>query len=236
MNRLTDWNCGLLPDGLELIGNAKDAASGIRILSERTGILRFCFLPVFDPQEESLSGFLLKRDRAFRTLSDLLPSGLRLIPSARMMLPSDGVLPNDPKLKKLCIPGTDCLPITFFLWDDPRSIENRLAWLVRHSGFSILLPSAERIFSVFPRDVADRIFGLPGMVYQFSYSALRDENILKLLDQLLSRKAPILFGSSVKTPAEAARFDLAYDLELARTHFDRFAFETLFFSNRYIQK
>ena len=231
MNRFTDWNCGLLPIGLELIGNAQDAASGIKILSERTGMRRFCFLPAFDPQEESLSAFLLKRDRAIRELSGLLPSCFQLIPAARMNLPSDGLLPNDPKLKKLCIPGTDCLPVTFFLWDDPGETENRLAKLVRHSGFSILLPSAERILSTFPQDVSERIFRLPGMVYQFSYSALREEKILKLLDQLLCRKAPVLFGSSVETPAQAARFDLAFELEPARAHFDRLSFERLFYSD-----
>ena len=228
MNRFTDWNCGLLPDGLELLGNAKDAVSGLRILSERTGFLRFCFLPVFDPQEASLSEFLFRRDRAIRMLSDQLPENFRLIPSARMMLPPDGILSNDPKWKKLCIPKTDYLPVTFFLWDSPVAIENRLAKLTRHSGFAILLPSAERILSVFPKDVSDRIFRLPGMVYQFSYSALRDEKVLAILNLLLNRKAPILFGSSVSTPAQAARFDLEYDLELARAHFDRLSFETLF--------
>ena len=96
MNCLTDWNCGLLPNGLELIGSVPDAVSALRILSERSGIHRFCFLPVFDPEQESLSAFLLKRDRAIRTLSARLPTGFRLLAAARIVLPRDGVLPDDP--------------------------------------------------------------------------------------------------------------------------------------------
>lgn len=236
MNRFTDWNCGLLPNGMELLGSVRDAASGLRILSERTGIFRFCFLPVFDPKDESLSCFLLRRDRAIHELSELLPKEFRLISSARMMLPRDGILPNDPKLKRLCIPKTNCLPLTFFLWDDPIEIENRLAKLVYHSDFSILLPAAERILSIFPQEVSERIFRLPGTVYQFSFTSLREETVLTVLDRLLRRKAPVLFGSSVMTPAQAARFDLDYDLQIARTRFDRFDFDALFYSNRFISK
>ncbi len=234
MKHFTDWNCGLLPNGLELLGKARDAALGLRILSERTGISRFCFLPAFDPHEESLVTFLQRRDDAVHALSPLLPADFRLIPSARILLPSNGILPDDPKLKKLCIPKTNCLPVTFFLWDSPIAVENRIAGLVHHSAYSILLPSAERILSIFPKDVSERIFRLPNVTYQFSYASLADEQTRGLLRHLMNRKAHVLFGSSVQTPAEAARFDLPYYLEIAKNHFNSIEYETLFFSDRLI--
>ena len=60
MKVFTDWNCRLLPGFPDQIATPESAAEALAALHEQTGISRFSFLPVFDPESDSVSAFRIR--------------------------------------------------------------------------------------------------------------------------------------------------------------------------------
>lgn len=206
MKMLTDWNCHLLPMMGEWITAPKDTREALLLLNARTGIRRFCMMAEFDCEKDSLSCFLLARDRAMREILPLLPDGFHVFAGGYLRL-RQGVS-GIPGLRKLCLPRTALLPV-LLPWTG-LSRELALEWnrLLYHTAVHPLVMETDHfVCGGFPREAVKRLLGLEHVAYQFSYLSLRDPAVRDAVRQLTERRATVLFGTGVNSPGSAAYYD-----------------------------
>ena len=203
----TDWNCRLLPGFSDHVGNARNAASALTLLHEHSGISHFSFFPEFDPLCESVSAFKIRIDLALKALQSLLTFPAVLFASA-----SARICPNLAEyrdLRRFCLPKTDFLPISLPIVPE-NQVENEVARIARYAPFRPLLMNAHLLPIFYPSDVLKRLFRLPGIAVQFSFSSLETDKNDRILHELLARKVPVLLGSGVNSREKAALLDFPY--------------------------
>ena len=233
MRAFADWNCKLLPMMHDLIANPSDAAQALSAL-KKLGISRFCMMPEFDCQQESLSLFLLNRDRALREIHKQMPENA-FITSAATLLLTEGCHEVQ-GLRKLCIPQTNYLPIKLPLSLDVNWLAHEFNQFLYHLPFRLLLMNFDTYSLFYPSEVLDRLLNLPNVAYQFNYRALADPNMRIQLKRLLMRHAPILFGTSVNSVMKAYYYEFSHYIGVAKQHFTEFECDDLFFRKKIYQK
>lgn len=234
MNAYTDWSCRLLPMMRDCLSNPKDSAEALSVLRERCGITRFCMMPEFDCRSESVSGFLVRRERAMQELKTLLPDGLWIrAAGASLLCPG---LSEAVGLHKLYIPGTPYLPLRLPLQPNQPWAATELNRLLYHTKHQLLLLSFHLYEKLYPPDLYQRLLELPGAAYQFSYQSLILPEIQAVLHKLIQRNVPILFGTSVNSLSKACYYELDYFLQVASEQFTAYEYDTLFFQKRIYRK
>ena len=78
MRAYSDWNCRLLPMMGDLIANPENSIRSMKLLKEKFGLSHFCMMPEFDCTQESISAFLIRRDRASKALQAGLPKDIKI--------------------------------------------------------------------------------------------------------------------------------------------------------------
>ena len=233
MKAFTDWNCRLLPGFPDQIATPERAADALAVLHERTGINRFSFLPIFDPESDSVSAFRIRSERSLKALQSLLRFPATLFASASVRLLPD--LSEYLDLRQFFLPKTDYLPISLPLAPD-EWIENALAELSRHASFRILLTNAHLLPVFYPQPLMERILNLPNLAFQFSFQSLLDPKNDRFLHPLLDRRVPILVGSGVNSIEKAYRLNLIAVVSAVRSRFYPFEADEIFFGKRIFRK
>lgn len=171
----------------------------------------------FDCRVESLPCFLLRRDRAMRELQSVLQTGFQIGAGGYAKLCLG--LSEIPGLRKLCLPGTDLLPI-LLPWNESTA-ETAVEWNrhLYHSPFRLLLMEFDHFLHAYPQDETDRLLRLDRIAYQFNYLSLSDPKIQRALRFLRERNAPVLFGTGVNSPGSAAYYDFRSACTCAETVF-----------------
>ena len=219
MNCLTDWNCRLLLRGDPLLGDHAELVRAFFLCVERFGIKRFCMMPTFDPQAESVARFLLRRERMQESLTPLLPSGARLRMGASVLL-SPG-LHAEQDLHKLTLPASHYLPLDLPIgeWADWLDLEiNRLLYRAKKR---LLFLSVERYPIFYPKDVLDRLMRIPNAVYQFNYRALADPASVALIRSLLHQGTTVLLGTATEDPYKLGFYEMEHYLTSADASLSR---------------
>lgn len=234
MNAYTDWSCRLLPMMRDCLSNPKDSAEALSILRERCGITRFCMMPEFDCRLESVSGFLVRRERSVQALKELLPDGFWIrAAGASLLCPS---LSEAIGLHKLYIPGTPYLPLRLPLQQNQPWVAAELNRLLYHTNHQLLLLSFDLYAMFYPPDLYQRLLELHGTAYQFSYQSLILPEIQAVLHRLIQRNVPILFGTSVNSLSKACYYEFDSFLQAAAEHFTAYERDILFFQKRIYRK
>lgn len=229
-----DWNCRLLPGMFEHVWTAEECLKVLSLLSERTTINRFCFMPDYDCSAESVSVFLIRLQRALDEVQPLLPKNLHVCACGRAaLLPG---LSQTEHLDRLILPRTDYLPIFLPLTGYRDYMDVELNRLLYHSKFRLLFTSFDHYPVLYPPDMIDRLIRLPNVAYQFNYKSLSNPQMIQTLKVLLQRNAPILFGTSVNCMEKAAFYDFYSYLNSANKEFNEFERDDLFFSRRIYRK
>ena len=155
MKGYVDWNCGLLPHMHGQISDTDEALEVLSLLSRQFDIHRFCMMPDFDSQKETVSMFLLRRFRAEKQINDRLPKDVGVRYSGRALLNPDLHLTEC--LKKLCIFGGRFLPLQLPIGEYADWIDLELNRLLYKARVGLLLTSCEWYPIFYPKDVLDRL-------------------------------------------------------------------------------
>ena len=180
MRSYVDWNCQLFPHMCGQISDPSEAAESLCLLSERFGIRRFCMMPDFDSQKETVSMFLLRRFRAARELEGRLPKEIRVRYAGRALINPD--LYQTERLKKLCVFGGRFLPVLLPIGEYADWIDLELNHLLYKTQVGLLLTSCELYPIFYPKEALERLFRIENAIYQFNYRALAEPSLCRLID------------------------------------------------------
>ena len=109
MRSLVDWNSHLLPCMREYITDPQISVQVMQEMFERFGIDTFCMTSDFDASVETVPMFLLRMERAKKTLKQYLDKSFKVKCFASvLLLPKLSLIPD---LDKLLVFGNQMLPI-----------------------------------------------------------------------------------------------------------------------------
>ncbi len=217
----------------EHITSPKDSVACMHLLREKFGISKFYMISDYDCREESVAMFRLRQKRAEEELRSCLPKEIRIeTAGCALVLPDVSQMIG---LQKLRLPKTDYLPIRLSLSRDANARLLELNRLLYHFPLRPLFLSFDQYEKTCPKEEIERLLSIPYAAYQFSYRSLADPMNRAKIRFLLKKRAPILFGTEISSPKEAAYYELDYYLECAKREFTVFEFETLFFQKKIFQ-
>ena len=230
MRVYTDWECRLLPMMGELISNPADSAKALSILKTKFGLTRFCMTPEFDCEKDSVASFLIRREKAFAELSQLISNEFRIrLGCAVLVVPG---LSEVREIKKLLLPKTKFLPIRlpYFPSEETPKELNRLFY---HLPYHVLFLSFDSYLNFYPYEDLLRWVNLPDVAFQFNYSAMEDPRAIELLKRLLQRNATIFFGTGINSYGKACYYEFDHYIHLASRHFNEYQRDLLFFPKKH---
>ena len=226
MKTYSDWNCRLLPMMGDLIADPNDSIRAMLFLKDKFGLSRFCMMPEFDCTQESISAFLIRRDKAWDTLRHKLTRDIHVMLGASATVVEG--LSQEVGLKKLILPNTNLFPIRlpFFPTNETAKELNRLLY---HFPYRILLLSFDTYLNVFPMDEINRWISLPNVAYQWNYKALKNPLARDLIKMQLSQNATVLFGTELYSYGKACFYELDHFLKIASEDFNDYQLDHMFF-------
>ncbi len=229
MRAYTDWNCRLLPMMGELVANPQDSAKALLILKEKFGLTRFCMMPEFDCEKDSVANFLIRREKAF---SELLPHisnefHIRLGCAASVV----SGLSETRDIRKLLLPKTNLLPIKlpYFPSEETPKELNRLLY---HLPYRLLFLSFDSYLNFYPHEDLLRWVELSNVAFQFNYGAMDDPRAIEVLKRLLQRNATVFFGTGINSYGKACYYEFDHYIDLATQNFSEYECDLLFFPKK----
>ena len=205
MKERIDWSCHLLPHMRERVETPEEAVEAMHALASGCGITRFCLTPRYDAEDEPISVFLLRRDRARRELEAILPPEYKLIYGAEVVL--SPILHELDGLEKLCLGGTNRLPIALPLTDYNEGIDLELNRLLFKRHLKLLLLHFERYVALYPSKAIEKLTRIEDVAIEFHYRALTDADCCAVIRSLLRRNRTVLLGTGVASPEDAWQYD-----------------------------
>ena len=180
----------------------------------------------YDASKESVSAFLLRRDRSLGILQSRLPAELTLIASGGVLLSPNVSEVND--LNRLTFSKDMPLPISMPLGAYADWMDTELNHLLYKRHFSLMFLSFERCILLYPPETVQKLLRIPHAVYQFGFHALAETKAVKCISALLENGATVLFGSGINTPEKLSTFDLDHYVASAKSHLDRSEIQQIF--------
>lgn len=221
-----DWNCRLLPMMGELIANPKDSTKALSILKEKFGLTHFCMMPEFDCEKDSVSNFIIQREKAFFEISPLISNEFRIqLGCAALVAPG---LSEIQGIRKLLLSKTNLLPIKlpYFPSEETPKELNRLLY---HTPYQLLFLSFDSYLNFYSYEDMLRWTELPDVAFQFNYCAMEDPRAIELLKRLLQRNATIFFGTGITSYGKACYYEFDHYIDLASRYFSEYQRDLLFF-------
>ncbi len=224
-----DWNCKLLSDIHEFHIPPKDTITALTWLEQRFGLNCFCFNPTFRADMDSVASFLAHRESAINALLQSakdtahdLASPIKILAGVSVDL-SQG-LHDTYQLDRLKIPfGTErYLPIKLPMceYSDWIDLElNRLLYTAKHK---LLFLSFEIACILYPREIIEKLLRVPGAIYQFNYSSLANPKTCEIINNLIGKRAIVLFGTSLNVIGKIYHYELDYFLDSAQEEYKDF--------------
>lgn len=213
----------------DLVTNPEETVRSLCFLNEKFGLTHFCMMPEFDCKQESVSAFLIRREKSLGTIKDQLPSNIRISLGASVLM-SEGIS-EEINLKKLLLPGTDLFPIQlpYFPTGEIAAELNRLLY---HFPYRILFLSFDSYLDFYSGGDIERWLNLPNIAYQWNYSALENSRAREMLKFLLSRNSTVLFGTGLRSYGKACYYEFDHYLSLASKHFSDYEIDRMFFPKK----
>ena len=217
----------------DLIASSQDAKTALEALNG-LGIQRFCMMPEFDARIESVSFFLLRREKFMQELRQILPTHMRLERAACVSLSNH--VHKTPKLSKLCIPKTNYLPISLPLAPESDWLAVEINQLLYHSDLRLVFMNFDLYPIFYKEQFLQKLLALPHAAYQFNYKSLTNPLIRDYLKYLLQRNATVLFGTSVNSIGKASYYEFEYYIQTAHKYFSQYECDTLFYQRKIYRK
>ncbi len=227
MNQWIDWNCRLLPTGLFPEQAAQANAQAIHQMHERYGFSRFCMMADFDHTKESVSEFLLRRDRSLSLLKHALPtpSGIHLSAGCAVLLSPRVSEVRDLARLKLC--KTEYLALSMPLCAYADWMDTELNHLLYRQRLPLLFLSFERCMLLYPQDITEKLLRIPHAVFQFAFKSLCDKRVINTVARILEKGGTVLLGSAINSFEKLFGFDFDYYAQCAAQNLDVADFQHL---------
>lgn len=223
-----DWNCRLLPGMREGTESAEEAIALLRKLKEDSGILRFCMMPQFDPAQESVRAFLLRRQNAKERLMEALPEKIYIRVCAAMLL-SEGCSELQGLEKLTLLPGLLPLRPPIAAWTD--WMDKEMNHLLFRRRLTPLFLSFELSTILYSNEIVLKMMRIPNAAFQFSFRSLTDPAVCRIIHTLLQENHTVLLGSGIRHQQKAEDYDIAHYLFRAEDHLSPADRNTLLNSN-----
>ena len=211
-----DWNCHLLPAMRERITDLTETVEAMKILSERFSLKRFCMMPDYDSQKETISMFLLRRFRSQEMLEPFIPKDFKIRYAGRALLNPE--LYKTEGLEKLCVFKEKYLPLLLPVGEYADWIDLELNRLLYKSRFKLFLTSCELYPIFYPDNVLERLFRMENTIYQFNYKSLSEPSLCCLISSLIRKNKTVLLGTSLDFLPKTWQYDLNYYLSASEEH------------------
>lgn len=202
MRRLWDFQCNLLPGFSEVIRTPEESSEILLSFYEKFGISYFYMMPAFDACADNSAIFLLRFQKSFDRLNEILPEQIKIFASPSVYLTPEIKTLN---LKPFLIPKTKILPVRLPPIPDHPEMATALNHVLYHTEFIPLFLSFDKSQALYPPETIDRMLHLKRVLFQFRYQAFSDGNLRKTIRFLFDNQMPIFFGSDINS-LENARF------------------------------
>ena len=234
-DRYIDWNCHLLPDSHDVVEDTADVKQALFYLSSHHQIQAFSMMPSFLSRVESVSAFLIRRDKAIKSLLDTpsqSSSSIKILSGASVLL--DEGLYEVQNLNKLTVPfgSHRYLPIQLPLSEHADWIDYEINRILYKAEMRILFLSFDICCILYPESIIEKFTRISNAVYQFGYRSLTDERICRVISSLLHRNATVLLGSSLNSTDKVYHYDLQYYLDKSKQYFSMADYAVLMKSNQ----
>ena len=217
-----DWNCHLLSDSHDIVEAPDDILQALSYLCAHHRLRAFSMMPTFLSRVDSVSAFLIRRDKAIKALLDAPSqpkSPIKILSGASVAL--DEGLYEIHNLNKLTVPlGLHrYLPIQLPLSEHADWIDYEINRILYKAEMRILFLSFDLYCILYPESMIEKLTRISSAAYQFSYHSLTDERVCRVVSNLLHRNATVLLGTSLHSSNKAYHYDLEYYLNEAKQHF-----------------
>ncbi len=156
---------------------------------------RAVLTPHFDPDSESITSFLGRRqiaERHFRESASL--SRFRYLLSAEVAIVPG--IAHDSKIEKLLIPHTRYLPISLPVGRLDTYIIRELAHMLHKRKIKPIICQTERHFLFYSKEDYERLITLPYTTFLFSAPSMADSKIFQEVLRLHVRGHEVMIGSN----------------------------------------
>lgn len=222
---LVDACCQLLHSMGGRIANPRMTAETMQLLCDRFSVRRFCMMPLYNAEEETVKHFLSRRRAAIEDLRPQLPKGLHTDILARVLL--SPALYQTEDLDRLVVLKSRYLPIFLPLIPYAEWMEEEINHLLYKAGMDLLFTSFELYTVLYPKDFLERMLRVQYAAYQFNYRSLADPAHCAIMSRLLMQGKRVFLGCSLDGPEKAYAYEMDYYLECGKRHLPSVLFREL---------
>lgn len=230
-----DWNSHLLSDAHDIAEDPKKTIFALSYLYDRFQIDTFSMMPTFHSRIDSVSSFLIRRDKAIHGLMEAsasTQSPIKILSGASVML--DEGLYEIQNLKKLTVPfGINrYLPLQLPISEHADWIDYELNRILYRADLKILFLSFETCCILYPESVIEKFTRISNSIYQFSYQSITNPKIRRVMAMLLHQNSTVLLGTSLNFSEKVYHYDFQYYLDTAKEYFSAADYAVLMKSNQ----
>lgn len=228
MDYFIDWSCRLANTADDT--RLQEAARTMKLLSERFRVTHFCIMPEFNADLQSVPMFLLRVERTLELLRRRLPSEIKVRALPRAYL-TEG-LHRTQHLNRLLFSAQRYLPLLLPLGSYEDWMDREINALLFQNKYRLMLTSCELIRTLYPAEIADKLFRIQNAVYQFHFHSFTDETAVQDVRLLLSRGQTVLMGTGLKSLSDAYYYEFSHYQETATKKLSAAEYQRLLHENR----
>ena len=220
MNTYIDWN-----SKLPLHTSYTETAEALLFMHEHFRIKRVCFMQDYDERINSVAAFRIRREKALKDLSEILPSSLKISYHAAVHLTKE--LSSCAELHRLTITKQKLLPLLLPMESYADWIDLELNRLLYKNRISPLFLSFELYPILYPEEALQRLLRIPNAAYQFNYRAFTVPSQARMISSLLQRGATVLLGTGCTSAQKVFCYEFEHYLALAKESLTASEYTTL---------
>ena len=197
----------------------EESVTMLRMMQYR-GVRRLVLTPHYNMDRESISVFLSRRQKSYREFLAAVRAAELYKPHCVLTAEVDFMpgISRAAHLEKLLVPHTQYLPIDLPLGRFDKWMMAELAHLMHKRKIHPIICNSERHL-IYANDVdAEKLFGLPYTVYQFSWRALTKRELSYRIFRLIQSGKTVIFGSNAHAPVGRAPEDGLLEDNIVRLH------------------
>ncbi len=220
MRSYIDFNCKL-----PLQTSKEELLDTLLFMHERFCINRVCFMTEFDVRLTSLAAYRIRCERFLEELKDHLPKPLKINCAAAVHLTP--ALSQYAELSRLHSTSRPLLPLVLPMESYADWMDEELNAILYKRHIVPLFLSFDLYPILYPKAAIERLLRIPNAAYQFNYRAFTRPEYVRMIDELLRRGAPVLFGTGCTFPEKVYHYEFEHYIDLAKKAFSPTVFDTL---------
>lgn len=197
---MIDFHSHVLP---AMDDGAADVSESVAMLAEsaRQGVDTVVMTPHFYRSQEEIADFLVRRAHAARQIEESIPSGMRVVLGAEVLL-QKGLSRRD--LQPLCIEGTRQILIELPFSPPSAWLYEEMENIALGQRLDVILAHVDRYIPWYSKKEMASMMDFPGLSVQLNGEAFLDASCFRALRRWLPESKRIVFGSDMHHPNHRA--------------------------------